>query len=85
MKHYLKIRITQDADGYLSFNESLFISHNLPSIYQEVSYILGEANGAIINTGIQPDQTTYARIKLKPLAITGDVLFGTKGSGDNND
>lgn len=61
------------------------ISHNLPSDYQEVRYITGQESGAAIDTGIQPDETTYAELKVAPLAVTGDVLLGTKGANDNSD
>ena len=60
-------------------------SHNLPNEYQEVRYILGDATGAVIDTGIQPDQTTYAEFKFYPIATTGDVLLGTKGDSDSSD
>lgn len=80
-----KLIVSQDADGYIIFTQSTPPSHNLPSGYQEVVYIDGNATGAVINTGIQPDNTTYAKLKVQPLAVTGDVLFGTKGGNDNSD
>ena len=61
------------------------ISHYLPVGYQEVKYIIGSETGAVIDTGIQPDETTYADFKFVPLATTGDVLLGTKGANDNAD
>lgn len=57
----------------------------LPSEYQQVEYIDGSESGAVIDTGIQPTQDTWAKIKLNPLVITGDCLFGTKGASDNMD
>ena len=80
------INLSQDNNGYLVFNNgNSGVSHNLPSAYQELLYINGEANGAVIDTGIAPDNTTYANLKVKPIALTGEALFGTKGTGDNAD
>lgn len=58
---------------------------SLPDAYQQVEYIDGSASGAVIDTGVQPNQDTWAEIKVTPLAITGDALFGTKGNSDNLD
>ena len=61
------------------------VSHNLPDEYQEVRFIVGQETNAVIDTGIQPDETTYAEFKFIPLASTGDVLLGTKGTNDSSD
>lgn len=58
---------------------------DLPAEYQRVEYIDGSAAGAVINTGIHPKESLAAVVKVMPLELNGDALFGTKGSGDSED
>ena len=56
----------------------------LPEGYIQLPAVEGPT-GAIIDTGIQPNQSTIAEFKITPLAVTGDVLLGAKGAADNQD
>lgn len=58
---------------------------DLPAEYQRVEFIDGSAAGAVINTGVHPKESLAAVVKFMPLELTGDVLFGTKGSGNDSD
>lgn len=56
----------------------------LPEGYIQLPAVQGPT-GAIIDTGIQPNQSTIAEFKITPLSVTGDVLLGVKGAADNQD
>lgn len=58
---------------------------DLPAEYQRVEYIDGAAAGAVINTGVHPTDDLRAEAKFYAMELTGDALFGTKGSSDNAD
>lgn len=77
---------SDSLDGYSSVTVNVSGGGGgLPSAYQQVEYIDGSATGAVINTGVRPVQSLAAILKVMPLAVTGDALFGTKGSGDSAD
>lgn len=56
----------------------------LPEGYIQLPAVQGPT-GAIIDTGIQPNQSTIAEFKITPLSVTGDVLLGVKGADDSHD
>lgn len=57
----------------------------LPRGYKELQYIENTSAGPWIDTGITPDTDTVVYVKLRPLEITGNVLFGYYSGNDQTD
>ena len=72
------------SKAYLQ-EDIVYPASGLPSAYQEVEYIASSWSWPYINTDFYPTNLTVSQLKVCPLMVTGDVIYGQFENGDTVD